>query len=149
MTKHAQLEPMEHKAVIEKIVSLNHGALTRGFHKKAWGWVHASDPELCEEDEVDAAWFRKVMPLNPDAYAIEPWNRKIILFEVEITSRLTPRKLTVVADFALHMILLGWQVTLIRVDEYGRFRKEPLEPFVPVPSWKNPFSRDQIQKFLA
>lgn len=122
-------QPMTHAEVIRLVVQ-QHGATTGGFHKTFWGHCERLAGDYLEEAELDHRWLKEVMPLVPDAYRIDPILGKMVLYEVEITSRLTPRKMEILSSFFVHAFLLGWIPTLIRVDEYGRMRKERMEPFI-------------------
>lgn len=111
-----------HKSLIARTVE-HHGALTTDFHRVVWALI---GPEA-QEDRLDYAWLKSVAPFVPDAYSIDPIRQRMTLFEVEVNSRLKWPKLNRIGSFSVHMILFGWRVTLIRVDEFGRYRKEPLE----------------------
>jgi len=125
------LSKKTHGEIISKIVNGNHNAVSKSFHKVAWAVISDSVvPEALEDADLDYRAFKRIMPLIPDAYAIDHWRRKLTLFEAEINSRLTAHKLQTLAHFGIELALLGWLLTLIRVDEFGRMRKEPLEPFL-------------------
>ncbi len=123
-----------HSEIIEMIVSGNHGAVSKNFHKTAWLLLRDDlQDEFFDDGGIRYSGFRKIMLLIPDAYSIDLWRRRMTLFEVEITSRLTADKLYRFGSFALDLAMIGWILTLIRVDEFGRMRKEALERFVGAP----------------
>lgn len=123
------LTPMPHAALIARVAD-KHRALTRDFHRNVWEIVRFMGADYIDENRLDYAWFKRIMPLTPEAYRFDLCRRKLVIYEVEVTSRLTPRKMEILGSFCVHMTIMGWAFTLIRVDEYGRHRKETLEPFI-------------------
>lgn len=125
------LLPQGHSEIIAGLLGERHRARAKDFHRTLWGALCDGDEaKYLPENELDYAWLKKVMPLKPDAYRIDPLRRHLIIYEVEVSSRLTPRKLQVLGSFSVHLAVLDWGFTLIRIDEYGRHRKEEMEPFI-------------------
>lgn len=128
------LTAKKHKDLINEIVAGNHGAMTKWFHKTVWEMITASmdDAELDDMrfDQMDLDWFKKRVRIIPDAFAVYLFRKKLVIFEVEIYSRLTPDKMRQICSLAVDLAIWDWTLTLIRVDEYGRFRKERPEQFM-------------------
>ena len=116
--------------VVARITEVYPGLQRRRFARTTFDAIRR-DFDADERVDLGFDWFRSYARFVPDAYFISKAQRNLKLFEVEVTNRLSARKLGDIASCLLLLSLRGWDVELYRVDEYGRVMKEDWYRFVP------------------
>lgn len=111
MTLHAEL--------VARVVKHGSGVTRRAF---AASVQKAADLDI-EDARGPLSW------VVPDAFKIDAENRVLTVYEVEVTSRLTSKKLASYAAIWWLLDYSEWTLEVVVVDRYGVFRKIAMQVY--------------------
>lgn len=115
MAKRPNIHTETHRQLIAAILEDYPGAQAKGFNQALRKLLASYDLDESDAMLLDSPHFR------PDAYRINADKKRIEVFEVEVTSLLTPTKIVDLGMwwFYWDCEMEEWEPVLILVDRYG------------------------------